>query len=290
LVAGNFDSAAGVKGNVPAPRRRVTLVFDGIREDVRTVFSKDPAARSVLEVLTYPGLWSLWWHRVSHWLWRHRAKLLARMVSQMSRFLTGVEIHPGATIGRRFFIDHGMGVVIGETSVIGDDVLMYHQVTLGGTSLAKVKRHPTLGNGVMIGMGAKILGPIIIGENCQIGANAVVNKDIPPNCVVVGIPGRIVRRNGERVESAAGPQVMDNLINRVDPQDTTIRELRQRLELLEQHNEKLEMLIQRLEDHEGLHPTLEPGPPPHHHRTLPPDDAENTFYTEDGLDSQASDV
>ena len=221
-----------------------------LKEDIRTILAKDPAARSVLEVLTYPGLHALWLHRVSHWLWTHRLGLPARMLSQVSRLLTGIEIHPGATIGRRFFIDHGAGVVIGETSVIGDDVLLYHQVTLGGTSLARVKRHPTLGNGVLVGMGAKILGPISIGDHCRIGANAVVNKDIPADCTVVGIPGRIVKRAGEPVvdDTIHDPAVMDNIINTVDPQDATIREMRQRLELVEQHSEKLEELIRRLEE------------------------------------------
>ncbi len=236
-----------------------------LREDVHTVFAKDPAARSLLEVLTYPGLHALWLHRAAHGLWQSGLKLPARLVSQFSRFLTGIEIHPGATIGRRFFIDHGMGIVIGETAIIGDDVLLYHQVTLGGTSLDKAKRHPTLGNGVLVGMGAKILGPITVGDNCKVGANAVVNKDIPANCTVVGIPGRIVRRDGQRhdediamlgLTSAAvsyDSGVMDNVINRVDPQDATIRELRQRLEFVEQHSEKLEQLIARLEAHERAH-------------------------------------
>jgi serine O-acetyltransferase len=225
-------------------------VFNGIREDIRTIFAKDPAANSLWEVLSYPGLHALWLHRMAHRLWRIGMKTPARLLSQFNRWWTGIEIHPGARIGKRFFIDHGMGVVIGETAEIGDDVLMYHQVTLGGTSLEKAKRHPTIGNGVLIGMGAKILGPIHIGEHCRIGANAVVNKDIPPNCTVVGIPGRIVRRDGQRVEDDA--VVMDNMINAVDPQDVTIRELRQRLELLEQHNEKLERLIHRLEEYEHL--------------------------------------
>lgn len=231
-------------------------MFSHIREDIQTVFVKDPAARSILEVLTYPGLHALWSHRISHWFWQHKVKLIARILSQLSRFFTGIEIHPGASIGRRFFIDHGMGVVIGETTIIGDDVLLYHQVTLGGTSIDKVKRHPTLEDGVLVGMGAKILGPITIGENCKIGANAVVNKDIPKNCTVIGIPGRIVRQNGIRIEDSKGPQVMDNIINCVDPQDSTIREMRQRLELLEQHNEKLEQLIQRMDATEG-HLSLE---------------------------------
>lgn len=234
-------------------------MFQGIKEDIKTVFAKDPAARSVLEVMTYPGLHALWLHRISHWFWLHNLKLAARIISQLSRLLTHIEIHPGATIGRRFFIDHGDGVVIGETTVVGDDVMLYHQVTLGGTSLEKTKRHPTLGNNVLVGMGAAILGPITIGDNCRIGANAVVNKDIPSDCTVVGIPGRIVRRNGRRIEAdelLGNSSVMDNIINRVDPQDITIQELRQRLELLEQHSEKLESLIARIEEHEGLHQEL----------------------------------
>ena len=237
-------------------------MFNRLREDIQTVFAKDPAARSILEVLTYPGLHALWLHYFAHGLWKCNLKLAARIISQVSRLLTGVEIHPGATIGRRFFIDHGMGVVIGETAIIGDDVLLYHQVTLGGTSLDRVKRHPTLGKGVLVGMGAKILGPITIGDYCQIGANAVVNKDIPPNCTVVGIPGRIVRQDGLRIHDDHGVHVMDNIINRVDPQDETIRELRQRLELLEQHSEKLEQLIERLEAHES-----------HSHSNIVTDDA-----------------
>ena len=220
-----------------------------------------------MEVLSYPGLHALWFHRIAHRLWRWNFKLCARLLSQSSRFLTCIEIHPGARIGRRFFIDHGMGIVIGETAIIGNDVLLYHQVTLGGTSLDKTKRHPTLEDGVLVGMGAKILGPITIGAHCKIGANAVVNKDIPANCTVVGIPGRIVRRDGIRPNedyamlgstSMSEPQepdngVMDNVINRVDPQDATIQDMRRRLEFLEQHSEKLEELIARLEAHEGIH-------------------------------------
>jgi serine O-acetyltransferase len=245
----------------PAAARRVEpdLVFSRLREDIHTVFAKDPAAGSVWEVLTYPGLHALWAHRAAHWLWSHRTRAVARLLSHISRHLTGIEIHPGAVIGRRFFIDHGMGVVIGETSVIGDDVVLYHQVTLGGTSIEKVKRHPTLGNGVLVGMGAKILGPYTIGDRSMIGANAVVNMNVPPDCTVVGIPGRIVRRNGQRIHDDSAVHIMDNVINRVDPQDATIRELRQRLDLLEQHNEKLEQLIDRLEQHEGLHHAFTPG-------------------------------
>ena len=219
-------------------------VLSRLREDVQTIFRRDPAARNIWVVLTYTGLHAILFHRLAHRLWNFRVpprefwKYLARCISQLSRFLTGIEIHPGAKIGRRFFIDHGAGVVIGETAEVGDDVLMYHEVTLGGTSLQKVKRHPTIGNNVLIGMGAKIVGAITIGDNCKIGANAVVNKDIPENCTVVGIPGRIVMRDGFRVQNDI--PVMDNILNRVDPQDEVIRELRQRVELLEQQIEKIE--------------------------------------------------
>lgn len=172
-------------------------MFERLKEDIETVFERDPAARSVLEViLCYPGLHAIWLHRVAHWLWNHNLKLLARLISHFSRWFTGIEIHPGAKIGRRFFIDHGMGVVIGETTEIGDDVTIYHQVTLGGTSTKKGKRHPTIGNNVVIGAGAKILGPVKIGDNCKIGANSVVIRDVPPNSTVVGIPGKVVKRDG----------------------------------------------------------------------------------------------
>ncbi|MDE2125553.1 MAG: serine O-acetyltransferase [Armatimonadetes bacterium] len=224
-----------------------------LREDIKTVIAKDPAARTVPEVLTYPGLHALWAHRFAHRLWAWRLRFIARVISQINRAVTGVEIHPGAVIGRRFFLDHGSGVVIGETTEIGDDVLLYHQVTLGGTSMERTKRHPTLGNGVLVGMGAKILGPVTIGDHSRIGANAVVNKDVPANSTVVGIPGRIVVQNGLRLGDGGTelPQVMDNVINRVDPQDETIRELRARLELLEQHSEKLEELIAQMERDPG---------------------------------------
>jgi serine O-acetyltransferase len=172
-------------------------MFKRIREDIKVVFERDPAARNIVEVLfCYPGLHAIWFHRIAHWLWTHNFRLLARIISHISRWLTGIEIHPGAKIGRRFFIDHGMGVVIGETTEIGNDVTIYHQVTLGGTSTKKGKRHPTIGNNVVIGAGAKVLGPVKIGNNCKIGANSVVIKDVPPNSTVVGIPGKVVRRDG----------------------------------------------------------------------------------------------
>ncbi|RUO35851.1 serine O-acetyltransferase [Aliidiomarina sanyensis] len=169
------------------------MLFRGIREDIASVYERDPAARHFFEVLTnYPGLHAIWIHRFSHCLWQWRLKWLARWISTIARWLTGVEIHPGAKIGRRFFIDHGMGVVIGETAEIGDDCTLYHGVTLGGTSWKAGKRHPTLANGVVIGAGAKVLGPLQIGEHARIGSNAVVVKDVPAGATVVGIPGRIV--------------------------------------------------------------------------------------------------
>ena len=164
-----------------------------IREDVRAVRERDPAARSAVEiVLSYPGMHAIWGHRLTHWLWRRNAKLPARILAEIIRILTGVEIHPAATLGDRVFIDHATGVVIGETAEVGDDVTIYHGVTLGGTSLDGGKRHPTIGNNVTIGAGAKVLGAITIGENSQIGANSVVIKPVPPNSVVVGVPGQIV--------------------------------------------------------------------------------------------------
>ncbi|MFO7342249.1 MAG: serine O-acetyltransferase [Caldibacillus debilis] len=175
-------------------------MFKRIKEDIQVVFEQDPAARSYLEViLTYSGLHAIWAHRIAHWLYKRRFFFLARLISQISRFFTGIEIHPGAKIGRRFFIDHGMGVVIGETCEIGDNVTIYQGVTLGGTGKEKGKRHPTIKDNVLIATGAKVLGSITIGENSKIGAGSVVLKDVPPNSTVVGIPGKVVRRDGVRV-------------------------------------------------------------------------------------------
>lgn len=174
-----------------------------VRSDVYSVFERDPAARSTLEVLfCYPGLHAVWGHRIAHWLWEHRLKLLGRMTSQLMRALTGIEIHPGAKIGHNLFIDHGMGVVIGETAEIGRNVTLYHGVTLGGTTLNKGKRHPTLEDDVVVGAGAKVLGAITIGANSRIGANAVVVKSVPPNSVVVGVPGQVVKRSHGRPQIA----------------------------------------------------------------------------------------
>jgi serine O-acetyltransferase len=171
-----------------------------VGEDIRTVFRQDPAARSVLEVLLcYPGLHALWNYRVAHFFWEHKLRLLGRCWSHLGRFFTGIEIHPGAKIGRRFFIDHGMGVVIGETAEIGDDVLMYQGVVLGGTSLQKQKRHPTIGNQVVIGTAAIVLGPITVGDGARIGANSVVVNQVPPGVTVVGVPGRVVEDRRETV-------------------------------------------------------------------------------------------
>jgi serine O-acetyltransferase len=178
-------------------------MFSKIREDIASVFDRDPAARSTWEILTcYPGLHALLFHRVTHRLWRWRLRWLARWISHFGRWFTGIEIHPGATIGRRFFIDHGMGVVIGETANIGDDVTLYHGVTLGGTTWNRGKRHPTLGNGVVVGAGAKLLGPIVVGDYAKVGSNAVVVKDVPPGATAVGIPARIIMAELDQAREA----------------------------------------------------------------------------------------
>ncbi len=173
-------------------------MFDRLREDIRCVFDRDPAARHTLEViLNYPGFWAVTLHRLSHGLWNIGLKTLARVLSNVARLITGIEIHPGATIGRRFFIDHGMGVVIGETSEIGDDCTLYHGVTLGGTSWNKGKRHPTLENNVVVGAGAKVLGPLTLREGARVGSNAVVLKDVPSEATVVGVPGRLIEAHSQ---------------------------------------------------------------------------------------------
>ncbi len=175
-------------------------MFTLVREDIAAVKDRDPAAKSSFEViLLYSGLHALWGFRFHHWLWNHGWQFPARALSQAARLITGIEIHPGAQIGRRLFIDHGMGVVIGETTIIGDDVTLYQGVTLGGTGKEHGKRHPTIGNGVVVGSGAKILGNITVGENCRIGAGSVVLRDVPDNSTVVGVPGHIVLREGRRV-------------------------------------------------------------------------------------------
>ncbi len=202
-----------------------------IREDIQSVFDRDPAARSGLEVLSsYAGLHAIWGHHITHWLWTHKFKLIARWLSHVMRFLTGIEIHPGATIGDRFFIDHGMGVVIGETAEIGSNVTLYHGVTLGGTTLEKGKRHPTLEDNVVVGAGAKILGAIVIGEGSRIGANAVVVRPVPPNSVVVGVPGQVVQRSKPR--PADSPPDLDHNVM-PDTIGLTVLDLMKRLEQVE---------------------------------------------------------
>lgn len=190
-------------------------MFGTIAQDIRSVHERDPAARSKLEIiLCYPGLHALWSHRLTHWLWRRGMRLAARFISQCTRSITGIEIHPGAQLGPRLFIDHGMGVVIGETAVVGADVTLYHGVTLGGTSLERgAKRHPTLEDGVIVGAGAKILGNITIGANSRIGANAVVVKPVPPNAVVVGVPGQVLSQTPKNKKDSMPDAIGDTLVS-----------------------------------------------------------------------------
>ena len=214
-------------------------MFKTLREDIQTVFARDPAARSLIEVLLcYPGLHALWAHRLAHFLWQHQLRLLARITSHINRFFTGIEIHPGAKIGRRFFIDHGAGVVIGETSEIRDDVLLYQGVVLGGTTLEKKKRHPTIGNKVVMGTGAVALGAITIGDDARIGSGSVVVKSVPAGATVVGIPGRVV--------SDRHKPLMDLEHGKLpDPIAEAIRQV-----LKEQH--RLEERLKRLENASGI--------------------------------------
>ena len=219
----------------------MTSFFHSVREDIAAVFESDPAARSYLEVLTcYPGLHAVWAHHVSRWLWRHGMRLLARLVSQFARLFTGVEIHPGAEIGRRLFIDHGMGTVIGETAIVGDDVTLYQGVTLGGTGKEKGKRHPTLGNNISIGSGAKLLGNITIGDNCRVGANSVVLRNVPPNSTIVGVPGHIVLRDGKRVVITDPKDIRDPLSDVIIQLAKELNELRERFQqhMREMHGEE----------------------------------------------------
>ena len=211
-------------------------MFTTLKRDIQAALDRDPAARSALEVLLcYPGLHALYFHRVAHWLWNHRLNTLGRFVSHVSRFLTGIEIHPGAVIGPGLFIDHGMGVVIGETTEIGENVTIYQGVTLGGTSLEKKKRHPTIGNNVVIGAGAKILGPFKVGDNSRIGSGSVVVKEVPPNSLVVGVPGQVTYRDGKRV-----PQAIDlEMTDLPDPAAKAIKCVLERLEELEKEVETL---------------------------------------------------
>ncbi|MEE4379205.1 MAG: serine O-acetyltransferase [Candidatus Competibacteraceae bacterium] len=216
-------------------------MWQRLREDILCVFDRDPAARNVFEIITnYPGIHALLTHRFSHRLWRMKLKWLARFVSTLARWLTGIEIHPGATIGRRFFIDHGMGVVIGETAVIGDDCTLYHGVTLGGTSWRKGKRHPTLGDNIVVGAGAKILGPITVHDGARIGSNTVVLKDVPANATVVGVPGRLVehapRQDKELRQEIArklGFDAYGTTPDMPDPEASVINRMLEHIQLLD---------------------------------------------------------
>lgn len=229
-----------------------------IREDIDTVRQNDPAAQSGLVIfLSYPGLHAKWSHTFEHWLWNRGARGLARVLSQFTRFMTGVEIHPAAQIGRRFFIDHAMGVVIGETTIIGDDCMLYQGVTLGGTGNECGKRHPTLGDRVTVGTGAKVLGNIHIGDDVRIGGNSVVVKDVPPASTVVGVPGRVVRRNGERVAEAADDARLhhENLPDPIEEESqlnrASITKNEERIAELEEQVRSLAAAVERLRGETG---------------------------------------
>lgn len=205
-----------------------------IREDVATVLERDPAAHSRLEVLLcYSGLHAVWFYRINHWLWEHHLLLLARWLSQVARFLTGIEIHPGAKIGRRLFIDHGLGVVIGETAIVGDDVTLYQGVTLGGTGKEHGKRHPTIEDNVVIGAGAKVLGNITVARNCRVGAGSVVLRSVPEHSTIVGVPGHIIFRNGQRVVITDPKQINDPLSEALAAVAIEVNKLRERLQRVE---------------------------------------------------------
>src|ERR1700733_9568782 len=209
----------------------MTTFFRSVREDIAAVFESDPAARSYFEVLTlYPGLHAVWAHHLNHWMWGHGMRFLARFTSQIARLLTGIEIHPGAEIGRRLFIDHGMGTVIGETAVVGDDVTLYQGVTLGGTGKEKGKRHPTLGNNISVGSGAKLLGNITIGDNCRVGAGSVVLRSVPANSTIVGVPGHIVLRDGKRVIITDPKDIRDPLSDIIIKLAAELHELREKFQ------------------------------------------------------------
>jgi serine O-acetyltransferase len=221
-------------------------VFAKIREDIYSVFDRDPAARSVLEIIfCYPGLHAVWFYRVAHWFWTHELYFFGRFTSHIGRFLTGIEIHPGAKIGEKFFIDHGMGVVIGETTEIGDNVTLYHGVTLGGVTWDKVKRHPTVDDNVVIGSGAKVLGPFTVGKGSKIGSNSVVVKEVPQNSSVVGIPGRVVLQQEPKVEEQR-PDLEHGKMP--DPEAKAISCLFDQIRALEK---KIEGLTDRLEKAEA---------------------------------------
>jgi serine O-acetyltransferase len=228
-------------------KKELNSMFKNIREDINSVFERDPAARNMLEIIfCYPGLHALWIYRIAHWFWTHELFFLGRFISHIGRFLTGVEIHPGAKIGRKFFIDHGMGVVIGETAEIGDNVTLYHGVTLGGVTWDKVKRHPTLLDNVVIGSGAKVLGPFTVGKGAKIGSNSVVVKAVPDNATVVGIPGRMVMAEEKKDEGRADlqhGQLPDPEAKAIACLFDQIRELERKYDALAAEHEKLKSRI-----------------------------------------------
>lgn len=239
----------------------VTL-WQQIKEDINCVFDRDPAARNVFEIITtYPGVQAIQWHRFSHWLWTHKLKWLARFTSTISRWLTGIEIHPAVKIGRRFFIDHGMGVVIGETAEIGDDCTLYHGVTLGGTSWKEGKRHPTLANNVVVGAGAKVLGPICLHDGVRIGSNAVVVKDVVAGDTVIGVPGRIVRtdltedkKQQKKLAEAVGFDAYGTSSETLDPVATAIHGLIEHIQILDK---RLDMMTDTIHQLGGQLPDVE---------------------------------
>lgn len=224
-------------------------MFENLRMDIQAARDRDPAARNILEILlAYPGLHALWIHRVAHLLWERGVPVIPRLVSHLNRWLTGIEIHPGARIGRGVFIDHGMGVVIGETAEIGDNVTLYQGVTLGGTGKEKGKRHPTVGKNVVIAAGAKVLGPITIGDDSKVGAGAVVIRDVPPRCTVVGVPGRVVMREGEPVIDLHHEAIPDPVMERIEALDGLIRSLEERLERTHRELEMAEGKLRRADE------------------------------------------
>ena len=210
------------------------MIFRRMRDDIEWILHNDPAARSALEVvLCYSGLHAVWFYRLNHWLWNHGVRLFARWLSQVARLFTGIEIHPAAQVGRRLFIDHGMGVVIGETTVLGDEVTIYQDVTLGGTEKEQGKRHPTIGNRVVIGAGSRVLGNIEIGHNSRIGAGSVVLRSVPDDSTVVGVPGHIIFRQGKRVVITDPKQITDPLSEALSVVATQVKELQKRVQQLE---------------------------------------------------------
>jgi len=265
------DLSHGLPGRatrITARSERELGMLSRLREDIACIRDRDPAARSTWEVLTcYPGLHALWFHRLAHWCWTHGMRWVGRFISHLSRWLTGIEIHPGAVIGRRVFIDHGMGVVIGETAEVGDDCTLYQGVTLGGTSLARgVKRHPTLGRGVIVSAGAKVLGGFTVGDGARVGSNAVVLKEVPPGATAVGIPARIVRREADAQREAVANRMGFSAYGlSANGDDPLVKALHGLIDHAAQQQREIERLVAALERHGiALHdvtaaaPTVDP--------------------------------